>query len=98
MEQKIRLLQHEESFEVRYPDERESVYFYFTESASRRAVTGRMTKSQAMQAAQTFARGAQNALVEIEIDTRKYERFHDRKPAGRKFWSFTLESDTITRR
>lgn len=92
----IRLIQHEESFEVRYPDGREPVYFYYDDNAGRRAVSGRMTKSQAMQAAQTFARGARDKLVQIAIDTVKYERFHDRKPAGRRFWSFTLVADTIT--
>jgi hypothetical protein len=92
----IRLIQHEESFEVRYPDGKESVYFYYDENAGRRAVSGRMTKAQAMQAAQTFARGERDKSVEVEIITKKYEQFHERKPAGRKFWAFTLEADTIT--
>jgi hypothetical protein len=33
---------------------------------------------------------------EIEIYTERYEREHGRKPAGRRFWRFTLVSSTIT--
>jgi hypothetical protein len=33
---------------------------------------------------------------EIEVYTGRYEREHLRKPAGRRFWRFTLVSSSIT--
>lgn len=35
-------------------------------------------------------------MAEIEVYTGRYEREHLRKPAGRRFWRFTLVSRTIT--
>lgn len=35
-------------------------------------------------------------MPEIEIYTDRYEREHGRKPAGRRFWRFTLVSPTVT--
>ena len=35
-------------------------------------------------------------MTEIEIYTDRYEREHGRKPAGRRFWRFTLVSGTVT--
>jgi hypothetical protein len=46
------IIQREESFEVRYPGGRK--FFYFGEDASRRAVSGRPTKEQALQLAQAY--------------------------------------------
>jgi hypothetical protein len=37
----VRLIGHEESFEVRYSDGRPSKYFYFDEHPGRRAITKR---------------------------------------------------------
>jgi hypothetical protein len=33
---------------------------------------------------------------EVEVYTGRYEREHLRKPAGRRFWRFTLVSSSIT--
>lgn len=35
-------------------------------------------------------------MSEIEVYTGRYEREHLRKPAGRRFWRFTLVSSSIT--
>lgn len=35
-------------------------------------------------------------MSEIEVYTGRYEREHLHKPAGRRFWRFTLVSSTIT--
>lgn len=35
-------------------------------------------------------------MAEIEVYTARYEREHNQKPAGRRFWRFTLVSSTIT--
>ncbi|WFU66733.1 hypothetical protein [Bradyrhizobium brasilense] len=35
-------------------------------------------------------------MTEIEVHTDRYEREHGRKPAGRRFWRFTLVSSTVT--
>lgn len=35
-------------------------------------------------------------MSDIEVYTGRYEREHLRKPAGRRFWRFTLVSRTIT--
>jgi hypothetical protein len=48
------IIQHEESFEVRVPPTQRK-FFYFDENAGRRAVTGRMTKQQALKAAQEYS-------------------------------------------
>jgi hypothetical protein len=47
----VRIVPHEESFEVRV-----STWFYFDEDKSRRDVSGRPTKDEAKVAAQEFAR------------------------------------------
>ena len=46
------IIQHEESFEVRYGAKRK--FFYFDDNASRRAISGRMTSEKAFQAAREF--------------------------------------------
>ena len=33
--------------------------------------------------------------MDIEVYTDRYQREHGHKPVGRKFWSFTLVSDTV---
>lgn len=35
-------------------------------------------------------------MADIEVYTGRYEREHLRKPAGRRFWCFTLVSGSIT--
>jgi hypothetical protein len=35
-------------------------------------------------------------MSEIPVDTSRYERKHGRKPVGRRYWSFTLVSSSIT--
>jgi hypothetical protein len=47
----VRIIPHEESFEVRV-----STYFYFDEDAGRRAVSGRIDQESAKKQAQEFAR------------------------------------------
>lgn len=59
----IRLIRHSESYEVRYPDARESVYFYFEDEPVRRNFMGRLTRKQAEVAAKTFA-GAERDKTE----------------------------------
>lgn len=53
----IRIIAHPESYEVWFPGERPSVYFYFEDDPIRRGMMGRMTRKQAEEAAKTFARG-----------------------------------------
>jgi hypothetical protein len=57
----VRIIPHEESFEVVYPG-RGSVWFYFDDNPSRRAISGRATREQAEANAKTFARGARLEL------------------------------------
>lgn len=35
-------------------------------------------------------------MAEIEVYTGRYEREHNQKPVGRRFWAFTLVSSTVT--
>lgn len=49
------IVQHEESFEVRWPGGRK--FFYFDDNAGRRAVSGRMTSEAAYVAAQAYLNG-----------------------------------------
>ena len=56
MEKHIRIIPHEESIEVRV-----SSFFYFTEDASRRAVTKRMTREEAEEAAKAYAKQLRDA-------------------------------------
>lgn len=53
---RVRLIKHEESFEVRV-----SRYFYFDDNAGRRAINGRPDPDTARAAAQTFARAQRDA-------------------------------------
>lgn len=55
MTDRIRILRHEESIEVRFPDDRPSVYFYFEDHPIRREMMKRMTRKQAEEAAKTYA-------------------------------------------
>ena len=63
----IRIIKHESvpqtgSYEVRFPDGRPSVYHYFDDNPGRRSITGKMTSEEALQAARTLARAAQDKL------------------------------------
>jgi hypothetical protein len=44
------------SFEVRFNDGRESVYFYWDDNAGRRAISGQVDQETAKKQAQEFAR------------------------------------------
>lgn len=46
------IIQHQESFEVRWPGGRR--YFYYDDNEGRRAISGRMTCAQALVAAQAY--------------------------------------------
>jgi hypothetical protein len=57
----IRIIKHEAvpkcgSFEVRFSDGRESVYFYWDDVASRRLRPEQLTSEQALEKAKEFAR------------------------------------------
>ena len=65
----IRLIRHTPkgipdagSYEVRYEDGRESVYFYWDDNAGRRAITGHLTKAEAEEKAKAFARAERDRL------------------------------------
>lgn len=62
----IRLIQHEASFEVRFPNGA-AKYFYFDENESRRAVTGRMTKESALEAAKDYARAEREKIGKVWV-------------------------------
>ena len=56
----IRIIKHEAvpmcgSFEVRFPDDRPSIYFYWDDVASRRLRPGMLTSEQALEQARAFA-------------------------------------------
>lgn len=59
---RIRIIRHEESYEVRFSDGRNSEYFYYEEEPTRRNFTGRMTRKQAETAAKTFAGRERNTM------------------------------------
>ena len=59
---RIRIVPHAESFEVRFPDGRESRFFYFQDEPIRRVIMGRMTKAEALEAAKAYAREEQEKL------------------------------------
>ena len=64
---RIRILKHEVvpqtgSYEVRFPDGRPSVYHCFDDNPGRRSITEKMTSEEALQAARTLARAAQDKL------------------------------------
>lgn len=46
------------SFEVRFSDGRKSEYFHWEGNPGRRAITGQMSRDQALQAARAVSRGA----------------------------------------
>ena len=50
------VIPHQGSFRVDYPDGRQSVWFYWEDDASRRAVNKRMTQEEAKLKAQELAR------------------------------------------
>ena len=63
----IRIIPHSQpgipdtgSFEVRFSDGRQSVYFYWDDNPGRRAITLRMSSQQAKKAAQKLARSEQD--------------------------------------
>jgi hypothetical protein len=62
IEDRIRILKHEVvplcgSFEVRFPDDRPPVYFYWDDIAGRRLLPERLfTREQALEQARTLAR------------------------------------------
>jgi hypothetical protein len=67
MEKRIRIIRHEAvpktgSFEVRFPDGRQSVYFYWEDIPGRRLRLDQMSSEQAMEAAQKLAREEQEKL------------------------------------
>jgi hypothetical protein len=47
---------------VRFPDGRESVYFYWDDNAGRRSITGNMGQEEAERAAKELARAEQDKL------------------------------------
>lgn len=62
MGERIRIIPHEESIEVMFPDGRKSRYFYFDDNPGRRSITGRVPRDQAVADAQQLARIEQAAL------------------------------------
>jgi hypothetical protein len=64
---KIRIIKHEAvpdcgSFEVRFPDDRASVYFYWEDNKGRRLRTEQMTSEEARLKAQELVREEQSKL------------------------------------
>jgi hypothetical protein len=47
MKERLRIIRHSESFEIRFPDGREPVYFSYEDEPTRRSFMGRMTSKQA---------------------------------------------------
>jgi hypothetical protein len=62
MTPKVQLRRRAESFEIRYADGTPSLYFYFDDDASRRAVSGRDTSEVALEKAKAFARSERERL------------------------------------
>jgi hypothetical protein len=60
----IRLIPHEECFEVRHSDGRPSKYFYFDVDKSRRSVTGRVTREKAEEGRQGLRSAREMARAE----------------------------------
>jgi hypothetical protein len=61
----IRIGKHESipqtgSYEVRFPDGRPSVYYYFDDNAGRPSITGNMTGAEALRAAKVLAQVTQD--------------------------------------
>lgn len=70
MSDRIRIIPHKPegilycgSFEVRFPDGRESRFFYWDDVAGRRLRTEAMTQEQALEAAKDLARTEQAKLT-----------------------------------
>ena len=66
---RIRIIPHQPegilycgSFEVRFPDGRESVWFYWDDVPSRRLRTEALSQEQALEAAKAMARAEQEKL------------------------------------
>jgi hypothetical protein len=57
----VRLVPWEESYEVRHPDGTRT-FFYFDDNPGRRSITERVSKQEALQQAQTFARTEQDKI------------------------------------
>jgi hypothetical protein len=51
----MKIIEHRESFEVRSDDGQTVKQFPFDDDASRRAISGKVKRKQALQAAKTFA-------------------------------------------
>lgn len=70
MGQKIRLIRHTAapvlpdsgSYEVRFPDGRASVYFYWDDNPGRRSITNRLSSEEAERKAKELARAEQEKL------------------------------------
>ena len=63
----IRIIKHETvpncgSYEVRFPDGRPSVYFYWDDNPGRRSITLSMSQEEAERAAKELARTEQDKL------------------------------------
>jgi hypothetical protein len=62
----VRIIKHERIIprtgRVRFPDRRPSVYHYFDDDPGRRSITGKMTGTQALDAAKALARAEQDKL------------------------------------
>lgn len=63
----VRIIKHKSvpetgSFEVRFPDDRPSVYHHFDDNLGRRSISGQITSDEALQAAKTLARAEQEKL------------------------------------
>ena len=50
------------SFEIRFPDSRQSKYLYWDNNPGRRSVTGKADQAVALRVAKIFARAEQHAL------------------------------------
>jgi len=61
MSERVRLIRHEESYEVLFPDGTRT-FFYFDDNAGRRSITRRVAPEVALQQAKDFARTEQDKL------------------------------------
>jgi len=76
MPNRIRIIPHQPvgipdvgSFEVRFPDGRDSIYFYWDDNPGRRSITNNMDQEQAMKAAQELERAEQDKLDKEPMNT-----------------------------
>ena len=65
MTDRVRIIQHEAvpqcgSFEVRYPDDRPSVYFYWDDLPSRRLIPATLDRETALEKAKAVARSGES--------------------------------------